>query len=356
MEDKEGIPNSEIENQESVVKTNKGREVSSDDVLCFTERRGTEKFASLLAQGKIVSPGLARERGESFVDEHGIDRTLLSTEREPYAIYTSLHGPYWPEGFTLVFNAWDTLNDVRFNDNGNTGVRLYNRETDEGPAEISFLDESLEETRDFLILVPNESIEREMRRYFYKKARGSITGKEQDEFFERHIIKPKVVLEKAKQFTRDVIEENPDIISVIKRQARDVKDKMKDEKFKEAMEKIAQAEGLHDLAVEYIVHGLLGELYALRRSSLTGKFVTLRSSDQQSGSIPHSITSRYLEYCSTDQEREGVLEASARIGNMMQDLLRDEFQERFGSKKGREAKTETKGEGADARVSLTINQ
>lgn len=330
----------EISIDSSEIKTNIGRKIASNDLLFYSERRGPEKFAQLLSQGVIKSPALAVESGEKFVDEYGQKRTVASTETEPNVIFMSLRGPYWSSGSVLVFNAWDTLSDFRFNDSGNTGVRLYDNETDGNPANVEFV--ANHKSEEFLIIVPNLEEEDKIRRSLINSAKLNMTEDEIDKWLDDRIVTPESIIGISEDWWRQELEQNRGLQRRLKKNAERMASRQKEPSIKARLQELSYSPEVTD------------DMVALANGTLESRNWTLSKGNVVSMlNSPESTDMAGSEYIIKTTGNE-IDQANLKLASHLQIWLKDEFDRRFGDKKDRKATVTSSGEGHSTRIKLKV--
>lgn len=333
------------------VETNKGRGIKSDDLLFYTDRRGPEAFTKLLIEGRISAPALAKKRGEKYIDERGEERPLMSTINEPNSIYTSLFGPYWSRRCSLVFNAWDTLEKFRFYDQGNTGLKLYNKDSNNAPAEFRFIDSENKTEAEFLILEPTYEQGNIMRQTFIGSTKGLMTPEEAAAWLDSHTVSIWEIKRAAWNTAEALFNENPEYSKAMKRDLQFILNEVgsrKDSWSIEIQRKVTwllKNDNNENLAewFAFRVYGL--DQFAHGDNSGIDHF--FRSAESADSYDP--------EWLNRDKTiREPLTGLTKEFVEKMQDWLKQEFQKRYGLKAGRKATIESEGPDTNKRLTLTI--
>lgn len=336
----------EIANAEAVrkpeiigtVETNKGREVKADDLLCFSDRRGPDFFAKILVEGRVSSPALAQNRDRR-------DEPLLIAGSK--TIFTSLYGPYWSDSCAIVFNAWDTLRQFRFYDQGNTGLKLYDKDADQNPAEFRFGEE-------FLILSPNDDQDLEMYHGYLGNLMGKDARKEMVEKLGKHVVDIRDIKNAAVEATTTLLEENPEYKSAIK---YDLLWRLTPEEGYRGMERddkekasLLLESGTDSDLANFVCFDLdYRANFASRdggHGSATYFFQNKKSTDLYG--------ERYFNKSFDQNYKNLLLKLRVDLSEKMQEWLKGEFQRRFGDKSGRKATLEKSGPPGNERCTLTI--
>ncbi len=320
------------------IETNKGRKIEQDDILCFAERRGTDYFLKVLLEGRITSPRLIKDR------EKETKPLIIPGGNE---IFTSLYGPYWQTSCVLVFNAWETLEDFDFYDQGHTGLKLYDKNYGT-PAELRFTGVEKDDNRNFLILTPNRFIEKELRQKY-------IQNGGNEKFFNDHTLSSERVSEILKQKMRVLLEKNPDFVEGIKKLYRyyattpgELGNTSESKQYAEIYLKLADGEGVSDDLINWSIHGLGEDEY----DNLLEYFKDDRSSDNTSVGWFFDITHNFYDPWKCK-------ELSQEFRREMQNWLKNEFSTRFKIEKNRKGSVQEKKDQDNKndhkiRLSLTV--
>ena len=336
------------------VETNKGREIKADDLLFYTDRRGPEAFTKLLIEGRVSAPALAQKRGEKFINRRGEASPLMSTINEPNSIYTSLLGPYWSDSCSLVFNAWDTLKNFRFYDQGNTGLKLYNKDGDDNPAEFRFKDSENKAETEFLILEPEHEQGNKMRQMFIESTKGLMTQEEAAAWLDSHIVSIREIKRAAWNTAEILFDGNPEYSKAMKDNLQFMLKETESEKD------FWHTELRHHLTwlLKNDDNGHLAEWFAFRIHGLN-QF----AQDHNSGSTDHFFKSGDSsdlydpEWHNRDVTISGPLtKLTQEFVEKMQDWLKQEFQKHYGEKSRRKAMVESEGPDNNKRLTLTIEK
>ena len=335
------------------VETNKGRVIESDDLLFYTDRRGAEAFTKLLIEGRISSPGLAKSRGEKFVDSHGERNDLMSSVNEPNSIYTSLSGPYWSGSCSLVFNAWDTLENFRFYDQGNTGLKLYDRDNDNTPAEFRFIDSENKTEAEFFILEPDYEQGGKMRQLFLGSTKGIMTPKEAGVWLDNHTVSTWEIKKAAWNNAEAILNGNPEYSEAIKKDLQHILNEVGSNKdpfiirIQHRVSWLLENANNENLA-EWFTFRIFGfDMLGQDHNSDIARFFRNEKSTDLYGSASMNPKKEISEPLTRlNQEFVGK----------MQDWLKQEFQRRYGLKTGRKAIVESKGPDNNKRLTLTIEK
>jgi len=338
--------------KEGLVETNRGRIIESDDLLFYTDRRGPEAFTKLLVEGKILAPALAKKKGEEFRDQRGEKIPLMSTVNEPNTIYTSLFGPYWGDSCSLVFNAWDTLENFSFYDQGNTGLKLYSRENDDNPADFRFKNLENNTETEFLILEPEHEQGNKMRQTFIESMKGTMTPEEATTWLDNHIVSIWEIKKAAWNNAEALLNQNPEYSVALKSDLQSILDEVHsktDPLSTEIQRKVAWL-----LKNDNNVN--LAEWFAFRIHGFN-----YFAQDHSSGSIDNFIRSKESadgyspEWRSQDKTiTEPLTKLTQEFVGKMQKWLKQDFQKKYGPKTGRKAEIKSEGPDTNKRMTLTI--
>ncbi len=344
MENTEGnnLQDSVANKPSILIETRRGRSIDSTDLLLYTDKRSVESFVQILKEG-ILSPGIARMRsGGALLNEKGSNVATQAGYTEPNAIFTSLYGVYWSSSCGVVFNAWDTLSKFRFYDQGNSGLKLYDQESDENPAVLPLGEE-------FLILVPYDKTESKMNDLYLK----DLTGNEREEkikWLEKHVITVGEIKEAVLKESILILNENPDYKAAIIKELNWLIDNNDvEERYKQIASKILENSEDSDLA-EYFCFGFYPTVFAWENNgtkSATFFFQNEKSSD---------LTERKYHWSDEREESRTLSTYEDKLRTRMQKWLKEEFQRKFGNKSGRKATLKKQGPVGNDRSLLIVQK